>query len=182
MRGHDDDSGEFLGPSRSQRKREAEGVFELAERLVAMTQAQLRPLPLPDTIADAIRDTQKISAPIARKRQLQYLAKLMRREDDELLDSLRASLEHDRAEIRRETAGLHRIEAWRERLLAEGDTAFSELVDEYPAVDRQRLRQLIRATHDERAKNRPPAAFRLIFQMLRELGIGNSEPGIDQAG
>jgi ribosome-associated protein len=171
MRGHDDESGEFLGPSRSQRKREAEAVLELAERLVELGDARLRQLALPESIADAVRDTRRISAPVARKRQLHYLAKLMRREDEESLDGLRAALEHDRAEARRETAALHRVEAWRERLLADGDTALGELADAHPELDRQHLRALVRSAREERLQNRPPTAFREIFRVLKELGV-----------
>ena len=58
-------------------------MLELAERLVELTPAQLKPLDLPGPIDEAVRDTRRITAPIARKRQLHYLAKLMRREDDE---------------------------------------------------------------------------------------------------
>jgi ribosome-associated protein len=172
MRGHDDEKGEFLGPSRSQRKRDAEAVLELAGRLVALTAAQLARIEVPEPIADAVRDTQKISQPVARKRQLHYLSKLMRREDDETLEQIRAALEHDRAEARRETAALHRIEAWRDRLLDEGDTALGDLADLHPDIDRHRLRQLIRSAREERLQNRPPRAFREMFQVLKELGIG----------
>jgi len=150
-------------------------VLALAERLVELPATRLKALPLPDPLRDAIRDTQKITSHVAHKRQLHYLAKLMRREDDELLDTLRRSLEHDRADSRRETAALHRLEAWRERLLEEGDAAFGELADAHPALDRQHLRQLIRAAREERLKNKPPAAFREIFQVLKELGVDRSE-------
>lgn len=171
MRGQNEETGDFLSPSRSQLKREAEAVLELAERLVGLTAAQLKQLPLPDPIADAVRDTQKIGSPGARKRQLHYLAKLMRREDDELLDGLRRALEHDRAEARRETAALHRVEAWRERLLEEGDSALGELADEFPEIDRHHLRQLTRTAREERLQNKPPAAFRELFRVLKELGV-----------
>lgn len=178
MRGHDEESGEFFGPSRSQRKREAGAVLELAERLVALTPAQLKPLDLPDPIADAVRDTQRIGAQVARKRQLHYLAKLMRREDDEVLDGWRSALEHDRAAARRETAALHRVEAWRDRLLDEGDSALGELADEYPDIDRHHLRQLMRSARDERLQNRPPRAYRELFRELRDLlgGGASGEP------
>jgi ribosome-associated protein len=171
MRGQNDETGEFLSPSRSQLKREAEAVFELGERLVALTAAQLKVLPLPDALADAVRDTQRITSPGARKRQLQYLAKLMRREDDELLDGLRRALEHDRAEARRETAALHRVEAWRDRLLEDGDSALGELADLYPQIDRHHVRQLARSAREERLQNKPPAAFRELFRVLKDLGV-----------
>lgn len=167
MRGRDPETGDFLAPSRSQRKRDAEAVLELAEQLVALPAQQLAKLPLPDPILDAVTDTRRIHSHIARKRQLHYLAKLMRREDDELLDQLRAQLGHDRSEARRETAQLHRIEQWRDRLLKDGDAALGELADLHPDLDRHHLRQLIRTAHEERLHNRPPKAFREIFQTLK---------------
>ncbi len=175
MRGIDEETGDFLGPSRSQRKRDAEAVLDLAERLVALPAARLKALELPDNVRDAVDETRRIHSHIAHKRQLHYLAKLMRREDDELLDALRSELEHDRADARRETAALHRVEHWRERLLKDGDAALGELADAYPAVDRQHLRQLIRNAREEHLKNRPPHAFREMFRVLKELGIGNDE-------
>ncbi|MCK7594855.1 ribosome biogenesis factor YjgA [Pseudomarimonas salicorniae] len=174
MRGRDPDSGDFLSPSRSQRKRDAEAVLGLAEQLVALPPQQLAKLPLPDPIADAVAETRRISAHIARKRQLHYLAKLMRREDDELLDQLRSQLGHDRSEARRETAQLHRIEHWRERLLKDGDAALGELADLHPDLDRHHLRQLVRAAHEEHLQNKPPKAFREIFQELKR---AFEEPG-----
>jgi len=169
MRGRDPETGEFLAPSRSQKKREAEAVLDLAEQLVALTAQQLGKLSLPDPVLDAIRDTQRIHSHGARKRQLHYLAKLMRREDDEFLDGLRATLTHDRSESRRETAHLHRIEHWRDRLLKDGDEALGELADAYPDIDRHQLRQLLRNAREERLHNRPPHAFREIFQVLRQV-------------
>jgi ribosome-associated protein len=169
MRGRDEETGEFLAPSRSQRKRDADAILELAERLVALTPSQLARVPLPDSLVVAVADTRRINSNVAHKRQLHYLAKLMRREDDETLDPIRRSLEHDSAEARRETALLHRLEALRERLLAEGDSAFGELVDAHPELDRQQLRQLIRAAREERVSNRPPHAFREIFKVLKAL-------------
>jgi len=70
------------------------------------------------------------------------------------------------AEARRD---FHRLEAWRDRLLAEGDAALPELLAEFPGADRQQLRQLIRNAHRERAAQKPPRAARLLFRYLREL-------------
>lgn len=168
MRGRDDETGDFLSPSRSQRKRDAEAVLDLAAQLVALTAQQLTKLELPDPIMDAIRDTQRITSHIAHKRQLHYLAKLMRREDDEWLDAVRHQLVRDRADARRETARLHRIEQWRERLLENGDEALGELADAHPDLDRHHLRQLVRAAREERLQNQSPRAFREIFQLLRD--------------
>lgn len=169
MRGRNEETGDFLGPSRSQRKRDAEAVLELAERLTTLPDSQLDKLPLPDHLRDAVRQTRRITAHVAAKRERHYLAKLMRREDDETLDLVRRALEHDRADARRETAALHRLEAWRDRLLEEGDGALGELADAHPDLDRHHLRQLMRSARDERLHNKPPHSYREIFQILKEL-------------
>ena len=92
----------------------------------------------------------------------------MRREEDDILDAIRSVLDKDRDQSRRETAELHRLESWRERLLEGGDEALAELLDEYPDADRQLLRQLVRNARLEREKQRPPRAFATISsEMLR---------------
>lgn len=160
----EDDGGEV---SRSQRRRDALAVLALAERLTELSAHQLDKLPLSPAILDAVRDTQRIRSQIARKRQLQYLAKLMRREED-ALEPVRAALEHDRDAQRRETAELHRLEHWRERLLAD-DAALTEYLDAHPDADRQHLRALIRQARVERTANKPPHAFRDLYRELKRL-------------
>ncbi|TWI04941.1 ribosome-associated protein [Luteimonas cucumeris] len=183
MRGRDEDSGEFLGPSRSQQRRSALDVLALGQQLVALSPGQLDKLPIPDGLRPHIAETQRITSPIARKRQLAFLAKQMRREDDDTLDAIRDALDAGGEASRRETAILHRAEAWRERLLAEGDSALAELLTDHPDADRQRLRQLIRNAGEERAKNKPPHSYRELFRELRDLfegsGMENRESGIE---
>jgi ribosome-associated protein len=169
MRGRDDDSGEFLGPSRSEQRRAALDVLALGEKLVALSATQLAKLPIPEALLPHIRDAQRITQHVARKRQVAFLAKQMRREDDATLDAIRDALDAGGEAARREAATLHRVETWRERLLADGDAALAELLDAHPAADRQRLRQLLRNTAEERARNKPPHAFRELFRELREL-------------
>ena len=159
----------WAGPSRSQLRREALEVFELAERLVEQNDAQLLRLPLDDALRTLVRESQRITQQIARKRQVQYLAKILRREDDATLDALRHALEHAKSDSRRDTAALHRIEAWRERLIADGDTALAELLSAHPTADRQHLRQLARNAKDERLHHKPLHAYRDLFRALREL-------------
>jgi len=179
MREHDDDfSDDSLSEtSRSQRRRDALAVFELAERLVALTDAQLSQLALDEDIRDEVEKARRVTQQIARKRQIQYLAKMLRRREDEL-PAMRAQLDHDRQLARRETAELHRLEEWRERLIADGDEALSQLLNLFPAADRQHLRQLARQARVERNENRPPHAFRELFRELREL-IGENRIGDD---
>ena len=70
----------------------------------------------------------------------------------------------------RETAELHRLERWRERLIEEGDDALAEVIAAYPEVDRQRLRNLIRGAREERARGALPRRFRELLRYLRALG------------
>jgi ribosome-associated protein len=187
MRGRDEDTGEFRGESRSQQRREALEVLSLGEKLVALTPAQLARLPVPESLLPHIAETKRITSHIAHKRQLAFLAKQMRREDDATLEAIREALDVNSDGARREVAALHRVEDWRERLLADGDSALSELLTDYPEADRQRLRQLVRNAKEERLKNKPPHAYRELFRELRELMLGgasgmeNGESGIEQA-
>ncbi|MGO4223259.1 ribosome biogenesis factor YjgA [Lysobacter sp. TAF61] len=181
MRGRDEESGEFLSPSRSQNRREALEVLALGEKLVALTEAQLAKLPVPDSLLPHIRECKRITANIAHKRQLAFLAKQMRREDDEILNALRDALDENGEAARREIAAMHRVEAWRERLIADGDTALAQLLDEYPTADRQRLRQLVRNAIDERNRNKPPQSFRELYRELRGVILGAADTGDDES-
>ena len=167
MRGNDEESGEFLGPSRSQRRREALDVLELAEVLVALTEAQTARVPVPEDLLEHIRDTRRITQNVARKRQMAFLAKQMRREDDATLQAMRDALDENSKSSRLEVASMHRVEAWRLKLIDGGDQALAELIDLYPDADRQRLRQLVRNTHEERKRNKPPHAFRELFREMK---------------
>ena len=118
MRGRDEDTGEFLSPSRSQQRRDALEVLELAEKLASLTPTQLAKLPIPEDLLPHLEHTRKITAHIARKRQLAFLAKQMRREDVEALEAIRDALDEDGVAARREVAAMHRVEAWREAYLA----------------------------------------------------------------
>ena len=170
MRGRDDETGEFLAPSRSANRREALDTLALGEALAALSEAQLARLPIPEELLPHIRDTQRISSHGARKRQLAFLAKHMRRQEQDVLDAIRDGMSKDGDAARRETALLHRVEVLRDELLGDdGDAAFTSLLNEHPHADRQHLRQLVRNTLDERKRNKPPHAFRDLFRQLREL-------------
>lgn len=157
------------GPSRGERRREALAVLDLARHLVEQPDARLAQIPMDEDLRELVLASKKITAQIARKRQVQYLAKHMRRRDDEALAAIRAALAHDRADHRREAQALHAVEHWRDRLIDEGDAALSELLAEYPQADRQHLRQLARNAHQEKLRNRPPHACRELFRDLRDL-------------
>ena len=173
MRGHDEETGEFFSPSRSAQRRAALDVLELGEVLVALTATQLGKLPIPDELLPHIRDTQRMSSHGARKRQLAFLAKQMRKLDDAQLDAIRDAMSKDGEAARRDTAMLHRAEVLREALLGDdGDAAMTDLLAQHPQADGQKLRQLVRNTFDERKHNKPPRAFRELFRELRDVLAG----------
>jgi len=179
MRGRDEDTGEFFSPSRSQNRREALEVLALAEKLVALTEAQLAKLPVPEALLPHIRETKRITAHVAHKRQMAFLAKQMRREDEDALETLRDAMDENGEAARREVAAMHRVEQWRERLLEDGDDALAKLLDEHPQADRQRLRQLVRNTLEERKRNKPPHSFRELYRELRETILGAAAADAD---
>ena len=181
MRGRDPETGEFYSPSRTQQRIEALEIRGLAEKLVALPAAQLARLPIPDELMPHIVETQRITSHIAHKRQLQFLAKQMRREEDEVLEAIRDAMDEGGEAARRETALLRQAEQWRDRLLADGDDALAALLEEFPTADRQKLRQLVRNATDERVKNKPPRAFRDLFREVRELLSSTDTPDDEAA-
>lgn len=164
-------------PSRSQQRREALDVLRIAESLAAMTDSQLAPIALDDDLLAEICRTRAITSHVARKRQLHFLAKQLRR-DEQATDKVRAALELQQHQARRLHADLHRVEAWRDRLIAEGDDSLAELLAAHPDADRQHLRQLIRQARVDAKAGKPPRAARELFRILREL---LSEETIDLA-
>jgi len=159
---------QYLPPSRSEQRRQALDVLTLAGQLLELDPGRLQQLPIADGLRAHIAEGRRISSHIARKRQRAFIAKQMRREDEAALEALRDALDASGEASRQDSARLHRIEHWRERLLKEGDAALGEFVHLCPDADRQHLRQLIRQALAERRDNKPPRAFRALFQSLRQ--------------
>jgi ribosome-associated protein len=151
--------------SKTQRKKDVHALQALGEELVALREEQLARIELPERLRDAVMEARRITGFEARRRQLQYIGKLMRGVDPE---PIRAALNAAHASSRSEVAAHKRVEAWRERLLVE-PRAISELLEEYPGADGGQLRALVRAALRERAENRPPRAFRELYQALHAL-------------
>lgn len=182
MRGRDPDNGDFLGPSRKQQRRDALDVLALVQDLGPLSDAQLQKAHVPEHVLTHFAELRRITAHGARKRQHAFIAKQLRREDDDTLASIRDALEAGGEAARQETARLHRAEAWRARLLDDGDAALADLLDAHPQADRQQLRQLVRNALEERAKQKPPRAFRELFRLLRDLpGGDDADDGGDAA-
>lgn len=158
-------------PSKSQRRREALAVKSLAARLIDLSPPLLARVPLDEPVRSAVSEAQRIRSNVARKRQLQFVAKLLRRTDPEPVEQ---ALEDIEQMARQATARQHRAEAWRDRLLTDGDPALGELLDLRPDSDPQVIRQLVRKARQEAARGQPPAAARKLFRTLREMD--ESEP------
>lgn len=164
MTDHDIDD-EALEPSRSARKREAEGLQQLGETLTTLTAAQLHGVPISAALREAIHSFSRIDSHGARRRQLQLIGKLMRQED---ADEIRAALARFDQTSAVAIAAHHQAERWRERLLLEGNTALTEFLAQQPAIDRQRLRQLIRAAQQEQSAGAPARHARELFRLIRD--------------
>ena len=162
---HDEIPGSDELPSKSQRKRDAEAQQKLGEQLVSLDAKHLHQFALPETLLDAILAAQKIKQHGGRKRQLQYIGKLMRQIDTTPIEVKLHELQHQHQQG---AAALHLIEQWRERLLQE-DHATTELMEAYPAFDSQQLRQMIRTTRQEQKQNKPPKTYRELFRYLRSV-------------
>jgi len=168
MKENEHETSQYPPPSRSGQRRQALDVLALAGQLLELDSGRLKQLPIPEDLREPIATARRITSHIARKRQLAFVAKQMRREEETVLDGIRAALDVRSEAARQDNAALHRIEHWRERLLAEGDAALTEFLDAHPAAEHQHLRQLIRQARSERQHNKPPRAFRALFQSLRQ--------------
>lgn len=155
-----------LPPSKSQRKRDMHALQDLGRQLVELPAAALKRIELPDRLREAVDLARSIKAHGGRKRQLQYIGKLMREIDAE---PIRAALEHRTHQAREDAHRFHRLEELRDRLLAEGDDAVEAVCEQFPGVERQRLRQLVRQAIKEKEQEKPPKSARQLFRYLREL-------------
>jgi len=154
------------GISKSQRKRELDELKALGWKLLEFSDDALRQMLLPDQLLEAIRTAKKISAHGARKRQMQYIGKLMRDIDAAPVRAAVAAREHQQDTS---TRSFHQIEELRDRLIAEGDSAVPDVLARFPRGDRQRLRKLVRQARTELETGQPPRAARTLFRYLREL-------------
>ena len=159
------DEDDFLEPpSKSSRKREMQALQDLGEQLVALSPERLKKVPLPETLYEAIRAAQGFKME-ARRRQLQYIGKLMRKIDPE---PIQAQLDIFAGNSAAEVAKMHRLERLREQLL-EDEQTIGTIAETWPEADLQYLRTLRRNALKEREAARPPKSFREIFRVLREL-------------
>jgi len=167
------------GPTRTQQRKDALAVLALANQLMELPPSKLAKLELPEDVQREIANTRRITSHGARKRQMAFLAKVMRRHENSVFDGIRAALGENRDLQRQETAAMHRLEATRDRLLADPDNAMSDVIAQFPNVDRQHLRSLVRQAKIEKDGNKPPRAYREIYQLLKELAKGSTTDDVE---
>jgi ribosome-associated protein len=153
-------------PSKSQLKRDMHALQELGEALIALPKDALKKMPMSEDLGDAVREARRITDHEGRRRQLQYVGKLMRSLGETEVGALRTALDTHRGVNKSETARLHWIERTRERLLAD-DAALTEFIRNHPGVDPQEGRTLIRNARKEREQQKPPRYYRELFQWIK---------------
>jgi ribosome-associated protein len=150
--------------SKSQKKRDAESLKHIGVELVALSRDKLDMLPLSDALKRAILEAKAMKSHGALKRQTQLIGKLMRSADYDALLEAYAGLQ---AEDSAQTARFHAIEQWRMRLIEEGRDALTELIEHYPSIEVQPLRQLIKKAVEEKSKEKHTGASKALFRFLR---------------
>ena len=161
----DEEQEEIIWVSKSEIKRDAEALKKLGEKLVELTKAKLDKIPLEDALLEAVNLAQRLQKE-ARRRQLQYIGKLLRGID---VEPIQAALEKLENKHQQQQAMLHKLELLRDELVAKGDDALTDFLMDYPQADRQHLRNLIRTASKEKEQNKPAKAYREIFQYLKEI-------------
>jgi ribosome-associated protein len=136
----------------------------LGESLLQLPESTLARIDLPDSLRQAIAEVARIRSHEARRRQLQYIGKLMRQLDPA---PLRAAIDNATGESKQAVALMHRCERLRDRLL-DDDAALPDVVKVLPQADLQHLRASIRAARRERDEGRPPRHARQLYRWLHE--------------
>ena len=162
---------EYDRPSKSQLKREMTALQKLGAELIANSRDRVKRVPMPEDVRDAILECQKITDHEGRRRQLQYVGKKMRTLEEHEIAAIQKVIDSWRGTSKADAAALHLIERRRDKLLA-NDAALTELLAKHPELDAQQLRTLIRNARKEQAENKPPKAYREIFQILKDLEKG----------
>ncbi len=169
---------EYERPSKSQLKREMTGLQKLGQELVDQPRDRVKRVPMPEDVRDAILECQTIKDHEGRRRQIQFVGKKMRTLDEAEVALIQKTIDSWKGASKSETAAMHALERQREKLLA-NDAALTELMAQNPELDVQHVRALIRNARKEQAENKPPKAYREIFQILKQIQIKeNAAKGI----
>lgn len=154
--------------SRTDIKKAAQAVTDLGEKLAELSSTSLKSFGLPDELLKAILLLKEMPKGPAVKRQKLFIGKYLRKNED-LIVTIKQRFEEIEQKNKQQVAHFHRLEKWRDRLVEEGDEALNEFMQNYSHADRSQLRQWIRNAQKEAEQNKPPKAYRAIFQYLKGL-------------
>jgi len=172
---------EYDRPSKSELKRQSNELQKLGEQLIDAPRDRVKRVEMPEDVKEAILMCQTITNHEGRRRQLQFVGKKMRTLDEEEVAVIQRAIESWKGASKAETASLHALERRRDKLLAD-DNALTPLLEEHPELDVQQLRTLIRNARKEQAENKPPKAYREIFQILKDVSKKKAAPAADEDG
>ena len=164
---------EYERPSKSELKRQMTVLQKLGEELVNEARDRVKRVPMPEDVRDAILECQLIKDHEGRRRQLQYVGKKMRTLDEDEVAAIQRTIDSWKGLSKADTAAMHAMERRRDKLLTD-DKALTVLLSENPELDVQHLRTLIRNARKEQAENKPPKAYREIFQILKQIAKKNN--------
>jgi len=163
--------------SKTELKRESAELQKLGEELLTLRGDLMERLALPDKLAEAVAQARRITNFEGKRRQMQFIGKLMRKLDDGDLQAVRDALAEQHQGSARDTQALHEAEKWRSDLVA-NEEALALWLSRYPQTDTQQLRALIRQARkdnppDKAAESKGLAprhsrAWREIFQLVKE--------------
>jgi ribosome-associated protein len=159
--------------SKTKKKREMHELQSLGVALARLSDAQLETIEIPADLREALLEARRIKSREAKRRQMQYIGRLMRELDAAPIRAQLAALEGNSAQA---NARHRRLEAWRERLLGD-DGALTAFAAEYPGADLQVLRTLIRNARREASLGRAPRAYRELFRVVKEIASSTSVQG-----
>lgn len=172
---------EYERPSKSELKRQSDALQKMGETLVEAARDRVKRVPMPEDVRDAILECQQITNHEGRRRQMQFVGKKMRTLDETEVAEIQKAIDSWKGASKSETAAMHALERRRDKLLAD-DKALTVLLEENPELDVQHLRTLIRNARKEQAENKPPKAYREIFQILKQVdGKKKQAPTDDDA-
>ena len=156
----------YDGPSKSQLKRDSHHLIDVGEEILKLSSEDIRSLNLPEELDAAITTALKIKSRSGLKRQRLYIGKLLRSMDSEAIETQLRKIQHRHDT---NTAQFKRLEKWRDSLVDNDKQALNDVITHFPDIDRQHINQLIRAAHQEKQRDKPPAASRKLFKYLRDM-------------
>ncbi|MYM96349.1 ribosome biogenesis factor YjgA [Duganella vulcania] len=171
---------EYERPSKSELKRQSDALQKMGETLVEAPRDRVKRVPMPEDVRDAILECQQITNHEGRRRALQFVGKKMRTLDETEVAVIQQAIDSWKGASKSETAAMHALERRRDKLLTD-DKALTTLLAENPELDVQHLRTLIRNARKEQAENKPPKAYREIFQILKQIEAGKNKPAAASA-